>query len=123
MDSHLVYDPNTDRLIIKEFRLIKKGDLVAVAQHEDGSDGIFVWTKGFQQEEVSEEEAFSFMNSDVSREKPVDYGAILQAFKDNRDGYIIWVIGPALVHARGRDRASCAARCSCRHSHRCQRCR
>ena len=43
------------------------------------------------------------MNSDVSREKPVDYGAILQAFKDNHDGYIIWVIGPALVHARGRE--------------------
>lgn len=103
MDSHLVYDPNTDSLEIKEFRLIQKGDLVAVAQHEDGSDGVFVWTKGFQQEEVIEEEAFSFMNSDVSREKPVDYGAILQAFKDNRDGYIIWVIGPALVHARGRE--------------------
>ena len=103
MDSHLVYDPNTDNLEIKEFRLIQKGDLVAVAQHEDGSDGVFVWTKGFQQEEVTEEEAFSFMSSDVSREKPVDYGAILQAFKDNRDGYIIWVIGPALVHARGRE--------------------
>ena len=43
------------------------------------------------------------MSSDVSREKPVDYEAILQAFKDNRDGYIIWVIGPALVHARGRE--------------------
>ena len=68
MDSHLVYDPNTDNLEIKEFRLIQKGDLVAVAQHEDGSDGVFVWTKGFQQEEVTEEEAFSFMSSDVSRE-------------------------------------------------------
>lgn len=102
MDSHLVYDPNTDRLEIKEFRLIRKGDLVAVAQHEDGSDGVFVWTKGFDKA-VKEDEAFSFMSSDVSREKPVDYGAIIQSFKDNQDGYIIWVIGPALVHARGRE--------------------
>lgn len=103
MDSHLVYDPNTDILEIKEFRKVRKGDLVAVAQHEDGSDGVFVWTKGFQKEESSSEEAFSFMSSDVSREKPVDYDAIIQAFKDNHDGYIIWVIGPALVHARGRE--------------------
>lgn len=102
MDSHLVYDPNTDRLIIKEFRLIEEGDLVAVAQHEDGSDGVFVWTKGFETK-TTDEEAFSFMSSEVSREKPVDYGAIIQAFKDNKEGYIIWVIGPALVHARGRE--------------------
>ena len=58
MDSHLIYDPNTDNLEIKGFVLIQKGDLVAVAQHEDGSDGVFVWTKGFQQDEVTEEEAF-----------------------------------------------------------------
>ena len=102
MDSHLVYDPNTDSLEIKEFRLIKKGDLVAVARYEDGSDGVFVWSKGFEKE-ATEEEAFSFMSSEVSREKPVDYGAIIRSFKENRDGYIIWVIGPALVHARGRE--------------------
>ena len=48
-------------LIIKEFRCIEKGDLVAIAEHEDGSDGVFVWTKGFQQQETTEEEAFSFM--------------------------------------------------------------
>ena len=102
MDSHLVYDPNTDSLVIKEFRLIKKGDLIAVAKHEDGSDGVFVWSKGFEKE-TSAQEAFSFMSSEVSREKPVDYGAIIRSFQDNRDGYIIWVIGPALVHARGRE--------------------
>lgn len=102
MDSHLVYDPNTDSLEIKEFRNVKSGDLIAVAQHEDGSDGVFVWTRGFEKEAL-EEEAFSFMSSEVSREKPVDYGAIIQSFKDNHDGYIIWVIGPALVHARGRE--------------------
>ncbi len=103
MDSHLIYDPNTDHLNIKEFRCIEEGDLVAIAEYEDGSDGVFVWTKGFQKQEKNEGEAFSFMSSEVSREKPVDYDAILRAFQDNHDGYIIWVIGPALVHARGRE--------------------
>ncbi|HJX26427.1 MAG TPA: hypothetical protein VJ885_00830, partial [Thermoanaerobaculia bacterium] len=42
--------------------------------------------------------------SEVSREKPVNYDAIFREFMKNRgsDGYILWVIGPALVHARGR---------------------
>ena len=103
MDSHLVYDPNTDKLIIKEFRLILEGDLIAVAQHEDGRDGVLVWADGFSKESDTEEEAFSFMSSEVSREKPVDYNAIIQAFRENKDGYILWVIGPALVHSRGRE--------------------
>ena len=101
MDSHIVYDPNTDRVLIKEFRCIDKDDLVAVAQCEDGSDGVLVWDKGFQQH-TEKEEAFSFMNSEVSREKPVDYAAIIRAFIENKNGHIIWVIGPALVHSRGR---------------------
>jgi lysine-ketoglutarate reductase/saccharopine dehydrogenase-like protein (TIGR00300 family) len=76
--------------------------LVAVAKHEDGSDGVLVWDKGFH-EKKEKEEAFSFMSSEVSREKPVDYNAILDAFEQNRDGYIVWVVGPALVHSRGRE--------------------
>lgn len=44
------------------------------------------------------------MSSEVSREKPVNYDAIFRAFLSNRgsQGFILWVIGPALVHARGR---------------------
>ena len=102
MDSHIIFDPNTDRLEVKEFRLVKQGDLVAVAQHEDGSDGMLVWDLGFAKEK-GEQEAFSFMSSDVSREKPVDYSAIIDTFRRNRNGYIVWVIGPALVHSRGRE--------------------
>jgi lysine-ketoglutarate reductase/saccharopine dehydrogenase-like protein (TIGR00300 family) len=87
---------------VKEFRLIQKGDLVAVATREDGQDGVFVWDRGFQQERT-EEETFSFMSSEVSREKPVDYSSIIEEFRSNRNGYIVWVIGPALVHSRGRE--------------------
>jgi lysine-ketoglutarate reductase/saccharopine dehydrogenase-like protein (TIGR00300 family) len=106
MDSHLVWDPASERLAIKEFRLVRKGDLVAVATAEDGSEGVLVWDRGFlgEVDDTHEAEAFAFMSSEVSREKPVNYDAIFREFVRNRgeDGYILWVIGPALVHARGR---------------------
>ncbi len=106
MDSHLVWDPKADRLEVKEFRLVKKGELVAVATKEDGSEGVLVWENGFEDEDdVTQAEAFAFMASEVSREKPVNYEAIFEKFLENRgsSGYIVWVIGPALVHARGRE--------------------
>src|SRR5436305_9541483 len=106
MDSHLVWDPAAERLLIKEFRLVRKGDLVAVATREGGSEGVLVWERGFLDEvdDTKLPEAFAFMSSEVSREKPVNYDAIFREFVRNRgkDGYILWVIGPALVHARGR---------------------
>lgn len=106
MDSHLVWDPATERLMIKEFRLVRQGDLVAVATSEDGSEGVLVWDRGFLAEvdDTLIPEAFAFMSSEVSREKPVNYDAIFREFVKNRGpkGYILWVIGPALVHARGR---------------------
>jgi lysine-ketoglutarate reductase/saccharopine dehydrogenase-like protein (TIGR00300 family) len=106
MDSHLVWDPAAERLVIKEFRLIHQGDLVAVATAEDGSEGVLVWDRGFlgEVDDTHVDEAFAFMSSEVSREKPVNYEAILRKFVENRgpNGTILWVIGPALVHARGR---------------------
>jgi lysine-ketoglutarate reductase/saccharopine dehydrogenase-like protein (TIGR00300 family) len=106
MDSHLVWDPAADRLEVKEFRIIRKGDLVGVATKEDGSDGVLIWDHGFTDEvdDTKVAEAFAFMESEVSREKPVNYDAIVREFLRNRGdgGYILWVIGPALVHARGR---------------------
>ena len=58
MDSHLVWDPDSCRLEVKEFRLVKKGDLVAVATKEDGSEGVLVWDRGFEDEaDVTVDEA------------------------------------------------------------------
>ncbi|MFL6234002.1 MAG: hypothetical protein ACJ76N_12785 [Thermoanaerobaculia bacterium] len=106
MDSHLVWDPAAERLAVREFRLIRQGDLVAVATAEDGSEGVLVWDRGFlgEVDDTHVPEAFAFMSSEVSREKPVNYEAIFRELVRNRgsNGYILWVIGPALVHARGR---------------------
>jgi lysine-ketoglutarate reductase/saccharopine dehydrogenase-like protein (TIGR00300 family) len=108
MDSHIVWVPQENQLEIREFREICKGDLVAVGLAEDGSEGVLVWDKGFSHQssnvEEDDEDKFSFMNSEVSREKPVNYESIYDEFLFHREqGYIIWVIGPALVHSRGRE--------------------
>lgn len=106
MDAHLVWDPAAEHLEVKEIRLIRRGDLVAIASAEDGSEGVLVWDRGFVEEmDVTRlPETFSFMESEVSREKPVNYEAIFRCFERHRGagGNILWVIGPALVHARGR---------------------
>ena len=111
MDSHVVWSPSEARLEIREFREICKGDLVAIATAEDGSEGVLVWDRGFMQQSIdqnidenAENEKFSFMNSEVSREKPINYEAIYEEFLFHKEnGYILWVIGPALVHSRGRE--------------------
>jgi lysine-ketoglutarate reductase/saccharopine dehydrogenase-like protein (TIGR00300 family) len=49
-------------------------------------------------------DAFSFMSSEVSREKPIDYAQMARVLVDEKErgGYPIWVTGPALVHSRAR---------------------
>jgi lysine-ketoglutarate reductase/saccharopine dehydrogenase-like protein (TIGR00300 family) len=48
---------------------------------------------------------FHFMSSQVSREKPIDYGHLARMLvaERRRGGYVVWVTGPALVHSRARD--------------------
>ena len=89
-------------LWVREGRRLRKGDLVAVGEKEDGSDGIFVQTQLIPH--GADPDAFTFMSSEVSREKPIDYAhmARLLIEEKERGGYPIWVTGPALVHSRAR---------------------
>jgi lysine-ketoglutarate reductase/saccharopine dehydrogenase-like protein (TIGR00300 family) len=102
MDSALVLDRD-GTLWVKEGRRIKKGDQVAVAMAEDGSEGIFVHASAFLGEDAEGE--FKFMTSEVSREKPIDYALMAQLLVEERErgGYPVWVTGPALVHSRARN--------------------
>jgi hypothetical protein len=45
------------------------------------------------------------MSSEVSREKPTDYAEMARVLVDERErgGHVIWVVGPAVLHSRGRD--------------------
>jgi lysine-ketoglutarate reductase/saccharopine dehydrogenase-like protein (TIGR00300 family) len=101
MDAGLVLD--RDGVIwTREGRRLKKGDMVAVGDKEDGSQGIYVQTHLGAHAEGSD--AFAFMSSEVSREKPIDYSQMARVLVDEKErgGYPIWVTGPALVHSRAR---------------------
>jgi len=101
MDATLVLD-SAGEIWAREGRRVRRGDLVAVGQQEDGSEGIFVYSNAFVGEATEGE--FKFMTSEVSREKPIDYGLMARILINERDrgGYPIWVTGPALVHSRAR---------------------
>jgi lysine-ketoglutarate reductase/saccharopine dehydrogenase-like protein (TIGR00300 family) len=89
---------------VREGRRVKRGDRVVVGLAEDGSEGVLVHAHGFQVPAGAHGD-FHFMSSQVSREKPIDYGLIARMLVDERarGGSVIWVTGPALVHSRARD--------------------
>src|SRR5205807_829723 len=91
-------------LVTTEPRKVRKGQAVAVGTEEDGSQGIYVHAEGFLGKMHSPNE-FGFMQTEVSRERPVDYSVLAQLLGEEkqRGGKILWVIGPALVHARARE--------------------
>jgi lysine-ketoglutarate reductase/saccharopine dehydrogenase-like protein (TIGR00300 family) len=91
-------------LVVTEPRRVHRGDLVALGASEDGTEGIYVHGEGFLGGGHSANE-FRFMQTEVSRERPVDYGVLAELLGDERrgGGTILWVVGPALVHARARE--------------------
>jgi len=72
--------PRMDCVLVKrgpsletiEPRRLKQGDLVAMGEAEDGSDGIVVHAAGFLGGGHGANE-FRFMSTEVSRERPVNY--------------------------------------------------
>ena len=94
MDCVAVYE--NGEIVVREARLIKQGDRIAVGRTEDGSDGIFVYPDGFFRAD-SATESFAFRQG-RSRETAfsVDYDLLYDLLKHERDhGYIVWVMGPA----------------------------
>jgi len=86
-----------------EPRCLKRGDLVAMGEAEDGSEGIVVHAEGFLGGGHGANE-FRFMSTEVSRERPVNYEELAARLGEEkrRGGYLVWVVGPALVHSRAR---------------------
>jgi lysine-ketoglutarate reductase/saccharopine dehydrogenase-like protein (TIGR00300 family) len=103
MDCVIVRQPTGD-LVVTEPRKVKQGQLLALGSAEDGSQGILVHAEGFLGGGHSANE-FGFMQTEVSRERPVDYAVLAQLLGEEkqRGGKTIWVVGPALVHARARE--------------------
>jgi lysine-ketoglutarate reductase/saccharopine dehydrogenase-like protein (TIGR00300 family) len=86
-----------------EPRRLKQGELVAMGEAEDGTEGIVVHAKGFLGGGHGANE-FRFMSTEVSRERPVNYEELAARVGEEkrRGGYLVWVVGPALVHSRAR---------------------
>jgi lysine-ketoglutarate reductase/saccharopine dehydrogenase-like protein (TIGR00300 family) len=86
-----------------EPRRLRAGELIAMGEAEDGSDGIVVHSAGFLGGAHGGNE-FRFMSTEVSRERPVNYEELAARLVEQkaRGGYLVWVAGPALVHSRAR---------------------
>jgi len=94
MDCVAVYEGG--KIIIREFRLLKAGDLVVCGRTEKAEEGIFMHTDGFQ-EPSSKRDAFLF-RAGRSRETAFsrDYDEIYELLRHEKDhGYVVWVLGPA----------------------------
>jgi lysine-ketoglutarate reductase/saccharopine dehydrogenase-like protein (TIGR00300 family) len=105
MDSAIVLDPDGAPRVL-EGRYVRAGQRVAMGLAEDGSEGIYVHATGLLAGgDAASEGEFRFMSSDVSREKPTDYAEMARVLVEERErgGHVIWVVGPAVLHSRGRD--------------------
>src|SRR5260370_26837236 len=89
------------QLVTPEPRKVRKGQAVAVGTEEDGSQGIFVHAEGFLGGSHSANE-FGFMQTEVSRERPVDYAVLAQLLGEEkqRGRNIVLGFGPPLVPPR-----------------------
>jgi Uncharacterized conserved protein len=83
---------------VKEFRLLRKGDLVVTGRTENCEEGIYLYPDGFQ-EKRADRELFAFRQN-RSRETAYsrDYDEIYELLKyEKKHGKIVWVMGPAFA--------------------------
>ena len=101
MDCVAVYE--NGRIFVREFRHLKKGDLVVTGRTEDASEGIYVHALGFAEGGAAHKELFAFRQS-RSRETGFskDYRELVGLLRHEREhGKIVWVAGPALCFDAG----------------------
>jgi hypothetical protein len=88
-------------LMVREFRHLKPGDRVACGRKEDGSEGIFV---NFDPFGAGGDHAQGFaFRTRITRETSfsIDYDHLYELLAHERKkGFIIWVLGPAVVFDR-----------------------
>lgn len=96
MDCVAVYE--NGKIIVREFRLLKKGDLIVTGRTENCEEGIFMHPDGFR-EQKAEKDVFAFRQN-RSRETAFsrDYDELYELLKYEREhGKIVWVMGPAFA--------------------------
>ncbi len=94
MDCVPVYEGG--KIHVREFRVLKKGDLIVTGRTENCEDGIYVHPNGFN-EQKEQGDVFAFRQN-RSRETAFsrDYDELYELLKHEREhGKIVWVMGPA----------------------------
>jgi len=88
------------KIAVREFRLLKAGDLVVTGRTENGEEGIYVHPDGFRAKLRGAEDLFAFRTG-RSRETAFskDYDNLYDLLRYERDhgGKVVWVMGPALA--------------------------
>ena len=88
-------------LEVKEFRHLQVDDRVACGRGENGEDGIFVHTEAFDfLEDISHKFVFRSL---ITRETSfsIDYDELYDLLGfERKNGFIVWVLGPAVVFDR-----------------------
>lgn len=96
MDCVAVYE--NGKIFVREFRHLKKGDLIVTGRTENCEDGIYVHPNGFR-EQRGENDVFAFRQN-RSRETAFsrDYDELYDLLRYEKDhGKIVWVMGPAFA--------------------------
>ena len=84
------------KIYVREFRVLKKDDLIVTGRTENCEDGIYVHANGFN-EQKERGDVFAFRQN-RSRETAFsrDYDELYELLKHEREhGKIVWVLGPA----------------------------
>ena len=96
MDSSVVLR-NSGELDVVENRNLKKGDKVILGRTENGEEGIYLHSTGFESPEETESDQFVFRQG-RSRETSFarDYDRLFELLRYEKEhGNILWVMGPA----------------------------
>lgn len=100
MDCVVVLE-ESGTLVVKEFRRLEAGDLVACGRTENGEEGIFVHSEAFGGT-LAPSEKFAFRTL-ISRETSfsIDYDELYALLRfERQNGFILWVAGPAVTFDR-----------------------
>lgn len=97
MDSVIVLKGR--QIDVVEARRVKQGDAVVVGRTENGEEGIYIHTTGFDPPEAAAADKFAFRTRGT-RETPFSrcYDDLYEVLRHDREhGYIVWVLGPAVA--------------------------
>lgn len=100
----VIHDDGTIEAV--EFRRLHVGDRVILGRDDGGSEGIYLYNKGFLSD-MNSMDTFAFRGG-RSRETPFqrDYENLAELLRHDKDnGHIVWVLGPAAVFSKDSRKA------------------